>query len=159
VRIEGRDALDEHVLPRLASEILESARVPGVSMVQIDFDATRSQRTAYLQLMREIRSRLPPGVRLSVTALASWCDNDPWIDPRVVDEIVPMVFRMGPDARRIATRLREDRRWPVAGCNDAVGISLDEPWHEPPTAPRVYIFNPRSWEADDTRLVSRLLAD
>jgi hypothetical protein len=125
-------------------------------MVQIDFDATRSQRVAYQQLLRQVRSRLPKGLRLSVTALASWCNDDPWIDPQSVDEIVPMLFRMGPDARRIETRLREDGRWPVAACNGAVGISLDEPRALPPV-PRVYIFNPRPWHADDLRIASRLL--
>ena len=157
VRIEGRGALDERVRSRLSSELLESARVPGVSMVQIDFDAARSQRSAYLRVLRDLRSRLPDGVRLSATALASWCNDDPWIDATSVDEIVPMVFRMGPDARRIATRLREDRRWPVAACNSAIGVSMDEPWRELPPAQRVYIFNPQPWQADDLRRARQLL--
>jgi hypothetical protein len=159
VRIEARGALDERVRSRLSSELLESARVPGVSMVQIDFDAARSQRSAYLRVLRDLRSRLPDGVRLSATALASWCNDDPWIDATSVDEIVPMVFRMGPDARRIATRLREDRRWPVAACNSAIGVSMDEPWRELPPAHRVYIFNPQPWQADDLRRARQLLGN
>jgi hypothetical protein len=94
-----------------------------------------------------------------VTALASWCTDDPWIDPASVDEIVPMVFRMGPEERRISTRLREDRRWPVAACNDAIGVSMDEPWRDVPPVPRVYIFNPRPWQAGDVRVAARRLAD
>jgi hypothetical protein len=159
VRMEGRGALDDRVLARLSSEIVDSARVPRVSMVQIDFDATRSQRPAYQRLLHDVRSRLPPGISLSVTALASWCNDDPWIDAGSVDEIVPMLFRMGPDARRIATRLREDRQWPVAACNGAIGVSMDERWSDLPLARRVYVFNPRPWRADDVRLAGRLLAD
>jgi hypothetical protein len=159
VRIEGRGALDDRVVARLSSEIIDSARVPRVSMVQIDFDATRSQRPAYQQLLHDVHSRLPPGISLSVTALASWCNDDPWIDAGSVEEIVPMLFRMGPDVRRIATRLREDRRWPVAACNRAIGVSMDERWSDLPLARRVYVFNPRPWEADDVRLAGRLLAD
>ena len=92
-----------------------------------------------------------------MTALASWCNDDPWIDAGSVDEIVPMLFRMGPDARRIATRLREDRRWPVAACNGAVGVSMDERWSDLPLAPRVYVFNPRAWREEDWFTTQRLL--
>jgi hypothetical protein len=159
VRIEDRGAFDDRVLARLSSEIIESARLPRVSMVQIDFDATRSQRPAYQQLLHDVRSRLPNGIRLSVTALASWCNEDPWIDAGSVDEIVPMLFRMGPDARRIATRLREYRRWPVAACNGAVGVSMDERLSDLPLVPRVYVFNPRAWRAEDWSSVQRLLSD
>ena len=159
VRIEGRDALDGQVVSKIASEIRASAAVPGVSMVQIDFDATRSQREAYQQLLRNVRSRLPRGMRLSMTALASWCNDDPWIDPRSVDEIVPMIFRMGPDARRIQTRVREDHRWPVAACNSAIGISLDEPLRDLAVAPRVYVFNPRPWQDDDLHAARRMVGE
>lgn len=157
VRIEGRGALDDRGLSRLSSEILESARVPGVAMVQIDSDAVRSQRASYTQLLREVRSQLPRGVRLSVTALASWCNDDPWIEPASVDEIVPMLFRMGLDARRITTRLSEYSRWPVAACNGAIGVSLDERWRGLPPAPRVYVFNPRAWREEDWFTTQRLL--
>jgi Protein of unknown function (DUF3142) len=157
VRIEGRGRFDDRVLARLSSEIIESARLPRVSMVQVDFDATRSQRPVYQQLLHDIRSRLPHGIKLSVTALASWCNDDPWIDAGSVDEIVPMLFRMGPDARRIATHLREDRRWPVAACNGAVGVSMDERWSDLPSAPRVYVFNPRAWREEDWFTTQRLL--
>jgi Protein of unknown function (DUF3142) len=158
VRIEGRGVIDDRLVSKIAMEVVDSAGVPGVSMVQIDFDATRSQRAAYQQLLREVRSRLPKDLRLSVTALASWCNDDPWIDPQSVDEIVPMIFRMGPDARRIDTRLREDRRWPVSSCNSAVGISLDEGWRALPPVQRVYVFNPRAWSADDVSRTLRLLS-
>ncbi len=157
VRIGGRGALDDRLLSQLSSEILESARAPGVSMVQIDFDAVRSQRASYSQLLHEVRSRLPCGVRLSVTALASWCNDDPWIDSASVDEIVPMLFRMGPDARRITTRVREYSRWPVTACNGAIGVSLDEPWKDLPPTPRVYVFNPRAWREEDWFTAERLL--
>jgi hypothetical protein len=128
-------------------------------MVQIDFDAVQSQRVSYLQLLREVRSHLPREIRLSVTALASWCNDDPWIDATSVDEIVPMLFRMGPDARRVTTRLREYGRWPVAACNGALGVSLDEHWDGLAAAGRVYVFNPRAWRPEDLRQASRLLID
>jgi len=159
VRIEGRAPLRDDIRSRLVSEILESARVPGVTMVQIDFDAVRSQRQSYLELLREARPQLPTTVRLSITALASWCTDDPWIDASTVDEIVPMLFRMGPEARRVTTRFREYGRWPVAECNSAVGVSLDEPWNGLPAATRAYVFNPRPWRSADWTAAQRFLRD
>jgi hypothetical protein len=159
VRIESAGVIDPQVVPRLSSEILDAARVPGVSAIQIDFDAMLSQRALYSTLLRAVHARLPRDIRLSVTALSSWCSDDPWIDPRDVDEIVPMLFRMGPDARRVVTRLSEDGRWPVDACNGAIGLSTDERWRAVPGVERVYVFNPRSWRAGDLREAGRLLAD
>ena len=44
--------------------------------------------------------RSGPDVPLSITALASWCAQDRWMEGLPVDETVPMLFRMGPDATR-----------------------------------------------------------
>jgi hypothetical protein len=159
VRIEAAGVLDDRMVPRLSNEILGAARVPGVSAIQIDFDATLSQRALYTTLLRAVRVGLPRNIRLSVTALASWCSDDPWIDPHDVDEIVPMVFRMGPDARRVMTRLSEEGRWPVGACNGAVGVSTDERWRVVPAVERVYMFNPRSWRAEDLRTAGRPQVD
>jgi hypothetical protein len=69
--------------------------------IQIDFDATRSQRAFYRDLLVDLRSRLPPAMPLSITALASWCVYDDWIADLPVDEAVPMLFRMGADSAAI----------------------------------------------------------
>jgi hypothetical protein len=156
VRIEAAGIVDNRIVPRLSNEILGAARVPDVSAIQIDFDATLSQRALYATLLRTVRRGLPRRIRLSVTALASWCSDDPWIDPRDVDEIVPMLFRMGPDAGRVVTRLNEEERWPVDACNRAIGVSTDERWRAVPVVERVYVFNPRSWRAGDLRAAGRL---
>ncbi len=152
VRIEAAHVvLDDRIVPRLSQEILGAARVPGVSAIQIDFDATLSQRAMYANAPAHGPQRIAAQHPLSVTALASWCSDDPWIDPHDVDEIVPMLFRMGPEARRVVTRLSEERRWPVGACNGAMGVSTDELWRAVPAVERVYVFNPRSWRAEDLR--------
>ena len=140
----------------VAREIADSAALPRVEMVQIDFDARESDRPFYAALLRETRARLPRSTRLSMTALASWCADDPWIDATTVDEIVPMLFQMGPDARHVVTRLREEGRWRVDACNGAAGISTNERWRGLPTARRVYVFNPRPWQASDQNTAARL---
>jgi hypothetical protein len=140
----------------VAREIADSASVPRVAMVQIDFDARQSDRPFYAALLRETRARLPRSTRLSMTALASWCADDPWIDATSVDEIVPMLFQMGPDARHVVTRLREERRWRVDACNGAAGLSTTERWRGLPMARSVYVFNPRPWQASDMDATARL---
>jgi hypothetical protein len=140
----------------VAREIADSAGLPRVEMVQIDFDARESDRPFYAALLRETRARLPRSTRLSMTALASWCADDPWIDATTVDEIVPMLFQMGPDARHVVTRLREDGRWRVNACNGAAGISTDEKWRGLPASRSVYVFNPRPWQASDLDTAAHL---
>lgn len=143
----------------VAREIADSAVLPRVEIVQIDFDARESDRPFYAALLRETRIRLPRSTRLSMTALASWCADDPWIDATTVDEIVPMLFQMGPDARHVVTRLREEGRWRVDACNGAAGLATDERWAGLPAPRTVYVFNPRPWRASDLRDAFALLAD
>ena len=150
VRIETRGAAPiPEDAPRVAAEILPAARLPGARALQIDFDARRSDRPFYAALIRSVRALLPADTRLSITALASWCTDDPWIDVREVDEIVPMLFQMGADGRRVVTRLREDGRFAVDACNGQLGLSTDEPWPGLPRARNVYLFSAAPWRATD----------
>ncbi len=144
VRIEtDRHAADLSLVPRVAAEIADAAKMPRAVAVQIDFDARLSERPFYIALLREVRTRVPSPFRISMTALASWCADDAWIEAGVVDEIVPMLFQMGPDARRIVTGLQEQRRWPVQACASARGVSTDEPWTRLPPAQMTYIWRDR----------------
>jgi hypothetical protein len=148
VRIEAGTAgaaIDAPGLPAQVAElILHSAQKPRTAMLQIDFDATRSQRPFYVNLLQEVRSRLPAGTPLSITALASWCAADDWIGHLPVDEAVPMFFRMGIDPRPSnipgwTYPLRE----PL--CESSAGVSMDEPWPALRADERVYVFHPGSW--------------
>jgi hypothetical protein len=78
VRIEApRDAKLGTVQEQQAvAFLLKSAEVPGVAALQVDFDATRSQRTFYTNLLTDLRRRMPINLPLSITALASWCSNN-----------------------------------------------------------------------------------
>jgi hypothetical protein len=137
--------LNEH--QRIAvrdSLALVHKRFPGVP-VQLDFEVKRSQRAFYRQLVSETKA-LDRRMRLSVTALASWCVGDPWLSDLPVDEIVPMVFRMGRDSGRIRDYLQHDGRLPGRGCNTALGVSLDE-WIPPaPKVSHIYAFSPKPWD-------------
>jgi hypothetical protein len=137
--------LDSSDLPgTVADLIVGSARKPAVAGLQIDFDATRSQRAFYARLLRDIRRRMPDTMPLSITALASWCGSDSWLEGLPIDEAVPMLFRMGEDPR---SPRQPGWRYPIREplCNESIGVSTDEPWPDIAAARRVYVFHPRSW--------------
>src|SRR5262245_39949529 len=78
VRIESdHPTLSAAQLQKSADEI---SKLPATSVVQIDFDATVSEREFYRGLLSEVRRQLPPSTSLSITALASWCAGDNWLD-------------------------------------------------------------------------------
>lgn len=121
-----------------AAAIAQAAHGPGIRALQVDFDAARSQRAFYRQVLTDLRSRLPRAMPLSMTGLASWCESDNWIEGLPVAEAVPMLFRMGA-GERAARSFRPDL------CRSSAGVSTDEPLHTPPAAARLYIFSPRPW--------------
>jgi hypothetical protein len=146
VRIEADAAAAREADPaRAADAIVRAAGRPGTRAVQIDFDATRSQRDLYRRVIHEVRARLAPTVPLSMTALASWCAGDGWLDELPVDEVVPMLFEMGPDKLAIAGRVRADAPFGEGRCAAAVGVSTREPLARMPRAARAYVFAYAPW--------------
>ena len=137
VRIESdHPTLSSVQLQKAADEI---AKLSAISVVQIDFDATVSERDFYRRLLEEVRRRLPASTKLSITALASWCAGDNWLADLPIDEAVPMLFRMGVD--------KGLRHFDAAICRNSAGVSTDE-LITPPAVDRLYIFNPKPWSRD-----------
>ena len=138
------EALDVHrgALVRLASQLAR-----GAELVQIDYDARRSERAFYRGLLVDLRRTLPPSTHLSITALASWCLGDDWLDGLPVDEAVPMLFRLGPDAAAVRATLARGRDFTAPLCRGAYGLSTDEPVVPRRPGRRVYLFHPRPWTA------------
>ena len=152
-----RAALSEAQKQKAIALILRTRELRNVSAIQIDFDAASSEREFYRALLRQLRTKLPDNIPLSMTALASFCVGDRWLDDLQVDEAVPMIFRMGADDRTIKNFLAsgEDFREPL--CQRSYGISVDEPLEikfKPER--RVYIFNDHSWtEGDIEQAIAR----
>lgn len=142
----------------VAGDILRSQDLSCVRAVQIDFDATKSQREFYRALLKDLRAQLPPRTALSITALGSWCLGDDWISDLPIDDAVPMLFRMGMDRANIIDALAtgDDFREPL--CRSSIGISTDEPWPQRLTDRRIYIFNPHTWNSTSFNAVQRKLA-
>ncbi|HEX6494324.1 MAG TPA: DUF3142 domain-containing protein [Acidobacteriaceae bacterium] len=152
IRIETRSGFQDTPAMRLAlaARLAYYPTSGDIRALQLDFDATQSQRAFYRGVLEALRPQLPPNLPLSITALVSWCGPHSWLHGLPIDEAVPMEFRMGgPRALALngATRPRYAITEPL--CRTSLGLSTDEPWPaslatlNPST--RVYIFAPRPW--------------
>lgn len=157
VRIEATPNADvAHAEPETVALLLRSAMTPGIAAFQVDFDATRSQRHFYRNVLRDLRAQMPPDLPLSMTALASWCSYDDWLRELPVDEAVPMMFRMEPDRKRQRAESSQLQiREPL--CRESVGISTREAWPDDIAGKRIYIFPDRGWTRDIPLLAERNL--
>jgi hypothetical protein len=146
VRVETsrgiRPALSASQREAVVAAALSAARLPRVAGVQVDGDAARSERAFFRAVLTELRARLDPRLGLSFTALASWCAGDRWLGSLPVDEVVPMLFQMGPDAAAIRARAAADGLAPE--CRDAVGFSMEEAG-VPAEGRRAYLFSSEPW--------------
>ena len=145
-----------NIIAETARDIAAVIQQPNIRAIQIDFDATVSQRAFYADVMRQLRAQVPPAMPLSITALVSWCGNSSWLHSLPIDEAVPMFFRMGGAATsraiipKNATQLYE----PI--CSGSVGISADETWPSIHNRERVYVFLPGSWTQPDIAKINKL---
>jgi hypothetical protein len=140
--------LSNEQIKETASEIAELADLANVAAVQVDFDATKSEREFYRQLLTQLRAKLPPPTSLSITALASWCRGDNWLEDLPVDEAVPMLFRMGVERKQFLSQLTSGASFSSKPCQNSAGVSIDEPLRQLPQVHRVYVFNPRVWSPE-----------
>ena len=131
-----------------ASEVSEIGSLPNVVMVQVDFDATLSERAFYRELLNQLRAKLPQSTLLSITALASWCKGDNWLEDLPVDEAVPMLFRMGVEQKQFLSQLAAGEGFSSTPCQASAGVSTDEPLAQLPRVQRLYVFNPTVWSPE-----------
>jgi hypothetical protein len=125
----------------------------GSATVQIDFDATLSERPFYRALITDLHRTIP---HVTITALASWCSDDRWMSGLPIEDAIPMLFQMGGDDHLMRARLGRGEDFPEPLCRSSAGISLDE---TPPRIPRrakIYVFNSRRWSARDWRVATEM---
>lgn len=148
IRIEAREPkLNEEQRRQTVDAITSATTLIKIQAVQIDFDATLSQREFYRSTLSDVRRRLPPNFPLLITALASWCMNDDWITDLDIDEAVPMLFRLGKNAHSANAYLASNLQFKSPHCNGSLGLSTDEPAPLRPGVRRLYLFHPRAWTA------------
>jgi hypothetical protein len=142
----------------VAAAIVDFGVRQGLARLQVDFEAPASKRPILLGVLSAVRARLPRGMTLSMTAIASWCETETWLSEAPVDEIVPMLFRMGPGGDPIRAKLARGGDFANRRCRSALAISADTPLPRAPAGRRVYLFSPRSWTATDFDKVARSVA-
>ena len=140
--------LSPEQIKEAAAQIAGLGSLPNVAMVQVDFDATTSERAFYRALLNQLRGKLPPSTLLSITALASWCKGDNWLEDLPIDEAVPMLFRMGVERRQFLSQLAAGEGFNSKPCQASAGVSTDEPLGQLPPVQRLYVFNPVVWSPD-----------
>jgi len=148
VRIEVNHARPLSLSPdqrARAVKAIEHLTHGKIAALQIDFDAARSQRRFYRDLLIDLRRDLSPSLPLSITAIASWCIYDDWLASLPIDEAVPMLFRMGPDSQRVRDYLAHGGDFRAAVARRSRGVAIDETLPNLPPGRRVYIFSPHRW--------------
>ena len=152
VRLEATSAFADssQLRTEAATAVLRASVLPEIRGIQVDFDATASQREFYSDVLRQVRSRLPARMGLTMTALVSWCSaTDGWLKNLPVDAAVPMYFRLGKHAGD----------WEVREplCAGNIGVSLDERNRAPEDSRemRTYVFSPRPWTLQQLTLLNR----
>jgi Protein of unknown function (DUF3142) len=168
-RLYTDEQRDEVLQMILALARLGTSRVQAL---QIDFDASESEQPFYADLLAEVRERMPGTTPLSITALASWCIGDPWLDrlaPGTIDEAVPMLFRMGHGSGDVISYVESGREFKSSPCYESVGLSTDENFSEAAQKSRirarfleldrkrVYVFSPQPWTEDEMKAITRRL--
>jgi len=159
VRVEAaaNASLSPKQLEETARAIAEAAQAPGLSGLQIDFDATRSQRDFYRALIGDVRREIRPALSLSITALASWCLGDDWLRGLPIDDAVPMLFRMSAGTREIAAHIESGADFRESVCRQSLGVATDEPLANLPAGRRLYIFSPRAWTPGAAQLATQMV--
>ena len=113
----------------IVSAMMDAAARSSSGWVQLDMEAKPSQRVFYRSLVQDIRTALPPQLKLSVTALAWWCRAPAWLDGLAADEVVPMFFRMGKDSAAMRAILEQSPATLHASCRaGSAGFSPQEPF-------------------------------
>jgi len=163
VRVETRPSPPAKPAPelreRIVKEIISVIERGDSKAVKVDFDALRSERSFYRYLLMDFRVSLPPNVKVSMTALASWCIGDDWISNLPVDEAVPMLFRLGVDHDLITRRLRSGMGFRDRICKYSAGVSTDEIPPRLGSGLRVYVFSPERWTKDSVKDALKLVRE
>jgi len=154
VHVESAEDAPDDFTPAQQAAVLAAVRrhagiaAAGAGLLQLDFEAPPRQRDAYHALVAAAREALPAGVRLSVTVLAHWCTQGDWLDRLSVDEVVPMLYHLGPHADDWRRRFEQADAGLARRCR---GSALGFATHDPPSpallarATRPYWFDDAAW--------------
>jgi hypothetical protein len=111
IRIDGR--LDAARIPALLAEVVHRIEPVSAALagVEIDYDCPTARLATYARFLAALRSRLPPALKLSITALPTWMTSSELERvTRDLDEIVLQVHAVD-DPRRGLFDPAQAERW------------------------------------------------
>lgn len=145
-----RATLSVEQIRKVVARLKASAELPNVKELQIDFDATVSEREFYKSVVVMTREMLPANGPISITALASWCMGDRWMAELPIEEAVPMLFDIGPDDATVREFVAAGNDWREPKCRSSYGLSVESPRISGLKKDRkVYFFKSSAWRATD----------
>jgi len=159
IRIESRGGgggYNSVITEKLIEEILfEFKHFSKARILQIDFDAKKSELSWYKNVLTRIKTEIQPKCKLSITALVSWCYESQWLESLPVDEIVPMVFQMGYHSEKIKQEFQNKPPFQKSNLKYSIGCSIDEPLSVADRTKRMYFFNPAPWTKETIIQISK----
>lgn len=148
VRIETRrPELGETQQRDLVEKLARRADPRSSPALQVDFDATQSERAFYRSVLEALSSRLGPEAEISITALVSWCQGDRWLAGLPIAEAVPMLFDMGREGEAFLGRLGRGEDFAEPLCRHSYGLATYQPRPRLETGRAIYLFADRPWTA------------
>lgn len=118
LRLDGRvGALNEADIDARAAALLTAWRNAGIALagLEIDYDCPTARLPAYTALLAELKARLPPDLRLSITALPTWLESAALTELLAVpDETVLQVHAVLDPAQGTLFDARRARAWLAA---------------------------------------------
>ncbi len=148
----------------LATRISSIYRNGSFQQLQIDFDALPSEQDFYQKLLIYLREQLGQQTIISITALASWCTDNRWLEKvkLPINYVVPMFFSLDRDAKRRAKFIENfphQRHNLPDYCQGSIGLATYENWHFPfSTSDSVFVYTKGSWDAKKLAIAQQLHA-
>lgn len=121
----------------------------GHDHCELDFDARESEYNNYINLMNNIKNKLPK-TKISITAPASWCYPKSWINNLPIEYAVPMVYRLGKDEKTIKNGDVSPLFISNPLCLENIALANDEldfNFKKYIKNKNIYLFNSENWNA------------
>ena len=113
-----------------------------------------SERDFYRKLLLVLRKKLGSKTIISITALASWCTYDRWIDQYnlPINYVVPMFFSLDQNIKRrehFISHFPKNSKLLANYCQGPLGLAIYEPWQVPfDTKSSIFIYTQGGWRND-----------
>ena len=155
IRINPLSTLEELADNKEEIALFITDRCLRADHCQVDMDARPSEYGHYGGIIETVNDNL--GYKISISALASWCPKNSWINDLEISYAVPMLYRMGESFFLLkAEGIVLDNNF----CKKNVALSTDEldfDFQRYVVNKNVFVFNPDSWTKESLNDIIKLI--